>query len=69
MPLAPVTVSDSAQGTVLVVVFIVSVEVPLPLIEAGLKPPLVIPVGNPDSLPTLRLTGLVKPLIPVTDTV
>ena len=37
--------------------------------EGGLKPPLVMPVGNPDSLPTLRLTGPLKPLIPVTETV
>ena len=53
---------------VLVVVFIVSVDEPLPEIEAGLKPPLVIPVGNPDSLPTLRLTGPLNPLRGVTVT-
>jgi hypothetical protein len=69
VPLVPVMVSDSAQGTVLVVVFIVSVAVPAPLMEGGLKPPLVIPVGNPDSLPTLRLTGPVKPLMAATETV
>ena len=50
-------------------VFIVSVDEPLPEIEAGLKPPLVIPVGNPDSLPTLRLTGPLNPLRGVTVTV
>ena len=65
----PVTVSDSAQGTVVVVVFIVSVAVPASLMEVGLKPPLVMPVGNPDSLPTLRLTGPLKPLIPASETV
>src|SRR5215831_10158636 len=69
VPLVPVMVSDNAQGTVPVVVFIVSVEVPVPLIEGGLNPPLVIPVGNPDSLPTLRLTGPLNPLMPVTETV
>jgi hypothetical protein len=53
---------------VLVVVFIVRVDVPLPEIEDGLKPPLVIPVGNPDSLPTLRVTGPVNPLRDVTVT-
>jgi hypothetical protein len=46
----------------------VSVEEPEPLIEAGLKPPLVTPDKNPDSLPTLRLTVPVKPLIGVTVT-
>ena len=69
VPLVPVMVSDSAHGTVLVVVLIVSVEAPGPLMEGGLKPPLVMPVGNPDSLPTLRLTGALKPLIPATETV
>jgi hypothetical protein len=53
----PVIVSDNAFGTALVVVFMVRVEVPpAPLIEAGLKPPLVMPVGNPDSLLTLSVT-------------
>ena len=69
VPLVPVTVSDSAQGIVLVVVFIVSVEEPDVLIEAGLKPPLLMPLGNPDSLPTLKLTAPVKPLMGVTVTV
>ena len=54
VPLVPVIVSDSAQGTVLVVVFMVSVEEPEPLIEAGLKPPLVIPLGSP---PRCRRSG------------
>jgi hypothetical protein len=43
-------------------VLIVSVEEPPVLIDAGLKPPLVIPVGKPDSLPTLKFTVPVKPL-------
>ena len=68
-PLVPVMVSETAHGIVLVVVNIVSVEAPDPLIEAGLKPPLVTPVGNPDSLPTARLTDPVKPLCGVTLTV
>ena len=38
VPLVPVIVSDNAHGIVLVVVFMVSVEEPEPLIEAGLKP-------------------------------
>jgi hypothetical protein len=49
-------------------VFIVRVDVPLPAIDDGLKPPLVIPVGNPDSLPTLRLTTPLNPLRGVTVT-
>jgi len=47
----------------------VSVEEPPVLIDAGLKPPLVIPVGKPDSLPTLKFTVPVKPLSGVTATV
>ena len=62
-------VSETAHGIVLVPVSIVSVEEPEPLIEVGLKPPLLTPVGNPDSLPTLRLTAPVKPLCGVTVTV
>ena len=46
-----------------------SVEEPPVLIDAGLKPPLVIPVGKPDSLPTLKFTVPVKPLRGVTVTV
>ena len=46
----------------LVVVFSVKVDEPPPEMEAGLKPPLVIPAGNPDSLPTLRVTGPLNPL-------
>ena len=48
--------------------FIVRIDEPLPEIEDGLKPPLAIPVGNPDSLPTLRLTGPLNPLRGVTVT-
>ena len=48
---------------------IVSVEEPPVLIDAGLKPPLVIPVGKPDSLSTLKFTVPVKPLRGVTVTV
>ena len=69
VPLAPVIVSESAQGTVLLVVSIVSVAEPEPAIEAGLKPALVIPLGKPLSLPTLRLTAPVKPLTGVMVTV
>ena len=36
---------------------------------AGLKPPLVMPAGNPLSLPTLKFTVPVKPLCGVTVTV
>jgi len=67
-PDVPVMVSESAYGAVLAVVFIVSVDEPAPLIEEGLKPPLVIPEGNPDSLPTLRVTGPLNPLREVTVT-
>ena len=37
--------------------------------DAGLKPALLTPVGNPDSLPTLSVTGPVKLLTGVTVTV
>jgi hypothetical protein len=50
-------------------VCIVSVEEPPVVIDAGLKPPLAIPVGKPDSLPTLKFTVPVKPLRGVTVTV
>jgi hypothetical protein len=40
----------------------VRVEEPEPVIEAGLKPPLVMPLGNPDSLLTPRFTVPVNPL-------
>jgi hypothetical protein len=54
----------------LVVVVMVSVEVPpAPVIDAGLNPPLVMPLGNPDSLPTPRLTVPLNPLFGVTVTV
>ncbi len=69
VPLVPVIVSDTAHGIVLVVVAIVRVDNPEPLMEAGLKPALLTPVGNPDSLPTLRLTAPVKPLCGVMVTV
>ena len=69
VPLLPVIVSESAHGTVLLVVFIVSVEEPEPAIETGLKPALVMPLGKPFSLPTLKLTVPVKPLTGVTVTV
>jgi hypothetical protein len=69
VPLVPVIVSESAKGTVLVVVFMVSVDEPEPVIVAGLKPPLVTPVGNPDSLPTPRVTVPVKPVTGATLTV
>jgi hypothetical protein len=61
--------SERANGVALVVVFIVRVETPpAPLIDAGLKPPLVMPVGNPDSLLTLKLTVPLNPLRGVTVT-
>ena len=46
----------------------VRVDVPPPEIEDGLKPPLVMPAGNPDSLATLRVTGPLNPLRGVTVT-
>lgn len=46
-----------------------SVEDPPVLIDGGLKPPLVIPGGKPFSLPTLKFTVPVKPLMGVTVTV
>jgi hypothetical protein len=59
-PLVPVTVSDNAQGIVLVVVFIVRVEEPEPLMTAGLKPPLVMPGGTgfPPTLFTVPVNRL-----------
>jgi hypothetical protein len=51
-------------------VFMVSVaEPPAPVIEVGLKPPLVMPLGKPDALPTLRPTTPLNPLRGVTVTV
>lgn len=50
-------------------VCIVSVEEPPVVIDGGLKPPLVIPVGKPLSLSTLKFTVPVKPLSGVTVTV
>jgi hypothetical protein len=70
VPVELVMVSERAFGVALVVVFIVKVETPpVPLIDVGLKPPLVMPVGNPDSLLTLRLTVPLKPVRGVTVTV
>src|SRR5690348_11791541 len=68
-PLVLVMVSERAYGVALVLVFMVSVEVPVPAIDGGLKPPLVMPLGNPDSLPTLRLVEPPNPLMGVTVTV
>lgn len=68
-PEVPVTVRESAYGKALVVVSIVSVELPLPVIDDGLNPPLVMPVGKPDSLETLRFTVPLNPLSDVTVTV
>ena len=48
---------------------IVSVEEPPVVINGGLKPPLVIPVGKPFWLSTLKFTVPVKPLRGVTVTV
>ena len=47
----------------------VRVEEPEPLIEAGLKPPLVTPGGKGDSLSTVRVTDPAKPVMGVTVTV
>jgi hypothetical protein len=48
VPEVPVTVSDSAYGEVAFVLLMVSVELPLPSIDEGLNPPLVIPAGKPN---------------------
>ena len=45
------------------------VEEPEPLIEAGLNPALVMPLGKPASLATLKFTGPLNPLRGVTVTV
>jgi hypothetical protein len=55
-------VSERAYGVAFVVVFIVNVDDPEPVIEDGVKPPLVMPLGNPFSLPTLRVTAPLNPL-------
>jgi hypothetical protein len=47
----------------------VSVDEPLPVIVAGLKPPLVIPLGIPFSLSTVKLTAPLNPRRGVTVTV
>jgi hypothetical protein len=62
VPAVPVIVSERAYGVALVVVLIVNVDDPEPEIEDGLKPPLVIPLGNPFSLPTLRFTAPLNPV-------
>ena len=49
--------------------FIVSVDEPEPVMVEGLNPPLVTPLGNADSLDTVRLTGPVNPETGVTVTV
>src|SRR5262249_39034199 len=69
VPDVPVIVTDSASGEALAGVFVVRVDEPAPTIEAGLNPPLVMPVGNPDSLATLRLTFPLNPLMGATVTV
>src|SRR4051794_12236791 len=69
VPVLPVIVSERAYGRAFVVVFRVRVEEPLPAIVGGLKPPLVMPAGNPASLPTERLTEPLNPLRGVTFTV
>lgn len=61
VPEFPVTVRDSAYGEAAFVVFMVSVELPLPLIVGGKNPPLVTPAGKPFSLPTLKFTEPVNP--------
>jgi hypothetical protein len=43
-------------------------EPPVPAIDDGLKPPLEVPVGKPDSLPTLKLTAPTDPFCGVTVT-
>jgi hypothetical protein len=50
-------------------VCIVRAEEPPVIIDAGLKPPLVTPLGKPDWLATLKFTVPVKPLRGVTVTV
>jgi len=62
VPAVPVMVSERAYGVALVVVFIDNVDDPEPVIEDGVKPPLVMPLGNPFSLPTLRVTAPLNPL-------
>jgi hypothetical protein len=68
-PEVPVTVSESAYGDAFVVVFMVSIELPPPVIDDGLNPPLVIPMVKLDSLPTLRFNMPLNPASDVTVTV
>jgi len=51
------------------VVLTVRVDDPEPTIEGGLNPPLLTPIGNPDSLATLRFTVPLNPLNRFTVTV
>jgi hypothetical protein len=69
VPAVPVMVSERAYGVAFVVVFIVSVDDPEAVIVDGLSPPLVMPLGNPFSLPTLRVTAPLNPLTDETVTV
>jgi hypothetical protein len=69
VPAVPVMVSERAYGVAFVVVFIVSVVDPEAVIVGGLNPPLVMPLGNPFSLPTLRVTAPLNPLRDETVTV
>src|SRR4029077_5998683 len=68
-PDVPVTVSDSAYGLVLVDVFMVSVDVPAPVMSGGLNPPLVMPGGKPASEPASSVTVPLNPVSGVTVTV
>jgi hypothetical protein len=65
----PVTVSESAYGLAADVVFMRSVDVPAPVIDGGLKPPLLTPAGKPASLETERFTAPLNPLSERTVTV
>ena len=69
VPSLPVKVSRSAQGTALVVVSIVKVDVPEPVIVEGLKPAGMTPLGHAEELLTERLTVRASPLRRVTATV
>ena len=69
VPSLPVNVSKSAQGTALVVVSIVKVDVPEPVIVEGLKPAGVTPLGHAEELLTERLTVWACPLRRATVTV
>jgi hypothetical protein len=68
-PDVPVTVNERAYGAASEVVVMVRIDVPLPMIEGGLNPPLAMPAGKPDSLVTPRDAVPLKPLSDVTVTV